>query len=343
MKNQKISVIMPAYNVEKYAAKAIESVQCQSYTNWELIIVDDGSIDNTLQIIKECAANDSRIIFTSQQNQGQAAARNVALDMAVGEFVMFLDSDDAFISPLVFENCIQSMNNNHELTVFNAMYCSQGSQSIFMSDCIYPKHSMEIVVPENKYCGSFSNVWSGCFRRDIIEKINCRFIVEHIPFEDWEFMVYYSTHCRRINYINKPWYAYNYNSAGSINTIGIKAFNIFEVYDSLRKKLIESELWEKYEEITTLKIMLYMQLFYYKMRETINDNKILNDYLLRAHGILQSIPEDIYKKNLALHKNQAFLVLLRKPNFKNNFGFEIKVKVIPRLKRLAFALSCSKI
>ena len=93
-----VSIIMPAYNAEKYIEEAIESVLKQTYRNWELIIVNDCSIDATEQIVKKYQEQDERIKFHSlTENHGVANARNTALQNAVGRYIAFLDSDDMWL------------------------------------------------------------------------------------------------------------------------------------------------------------------------------------------------------------------------------------------------------
>lgn len=89
-----VSVVMPAYNVGDYIEKSIQSVQAQTYTNWELIVVNDGSTDNTQDVVEKLAAKDSRIRLINQPNGGVSRARNKGLDLARGEYISFLDSDD---------------------------------------------------------------------------------------------------------------------------------------------------------------------------------------------------------------------------------------------------------
>lgn len=90
-----ISIIMPAYNAEKYIAESIKSVINQSYLNWELIIIDDGSKDSTVKIIKDMVQIDDRIIFLKNgKNIGVSATRNRGISKARGEWIAFLDSDD---------------------------------------------------------------------------------------------------------------------------------------------------------------------------------------------------------------------------------------------------------
>lgn len=91
----KFTIIMAAYNAEKYISQAIDSVLCQTYNNWELLIVDDGSVDETSSIIDVYAAKDNRITCIHQKNSGTAAAaRNTALEIATGNYCQMLDSDD---------------------------------------------------------------------------------------------------------------------------------------------------------------------------------------------------------------------------------------------------------
>ena len=94
MKNFAISIIIPVYNTEKYLRRCIESVLSQSFTDFELILVDDGSKDSSPQICDEYASQDKRVRVIHKVNGGVSAARNDGLDIAKGEYVTFIDSDD---------------------------------------------------------------------------------------------------------------------------------------------------------------------------------------------------------------------------------------------------------
>lgn len=117
----KISVITPAYNAEKYISQTIESVIGQTFTDWEMIIVDDASKDNTYNIACEFAELDKRIRVIKQPiNLGVAAARNIALDIATGEYIAFLDSDDLWM-PDKLKKQYNFMENN-KLALTYTMY-----------------------------------------------------------------------------------------------------------------------------------------------------------------------------------------------------------------------------
>ena len=108
-----VSIIMPAFNCEKFIDQSIESVINQSYQNWELLIVNDGSTDNTKDIVESYAKHDSRIsLINFEDNQGAAISRNVAVDQAKNRFLAFLDSDDVW-KPEKLEKQLKFMRINN--------------------------------------------------------------------------------------------------------------------------------------------------------------------------------------------------------------------------------------
>lgn len=103
---EKVSIITPVYNCEHYIEDTIKSVQEQTYTNWEMILVDDCSKDNSADIINKLAQNDQRIKYIKlAENSGAAIARNTALDKSTGRYIAYLDSDDLWL-PMKLERQI---------------------------------------------------------------------------------------------------------------------------------------------------------------------------------------------------------------------------------------------
>lgn len=114
----KVSVIIPAFNVEKYLGRALDSLLSQTYQNWEAIIVDDGSTDGTSCVARLYCQRDSRFRLVQQENQGQAVARNNALRIACGDYVMYLDPDD-MLHPQAMEICVKaSMRDGSDMVTF---------------------------------------------------------------------------------------------------------------------------------------------------------------------------------------------------------------------------------
>jgi len=129
MESKLVSVIMPAYNGEKYIENAVQSMLMQSYLNWELIVVDDGSTDNTAPIIK--AMTDVRIKYVYQENRGQASALNTGLMLAKGDYITTLDCDDWFTNESILAR-VQFLDHNPEFGVVygDGIYCNVNGEPI---------------------------------------------------------------------------------------------------------------------------------------------------------------------------------------------------------------------
>lgn len=171
MDKAKISVIIPVYKVEQYLRNCIESVINQTYTNWELIMVDDGSPDNCPKICDEYAKTDERIKVIHQKNSGQACARNAAIKMATGEYVLCLDGDDYYAGTDVLQSINQNTLDNPDVVIF-------GYKKLFESDGtfggeVFPSfktgEDIEIVLlsqlKDNSYGGQ---AWTKAVRRELL-------------------------------------------------------------------------------------------------------------------------------------------------------------------------------
>ncbi len=124
MNSSLVSIIMPAYNVEKYISDSISSVINQTYENWELLVIDDCSIDNTVKIINEFVKLDSRIkpIFNSINSGTPAKAKNKALPFSKGEYIAFLDSDDIWLKDKLTNQISLMQNNENYALVYTGGY-----------------------------------------------------------------------------------------------------------------------------------------------------------------------------------------------------------------------------
>ena len=122
--NLKISVIMPVYNVEKYLARAMDSIVLQTYKNLEIICVNDGSTDGSLKILQKYAKRDKRIRIISQKNQGLSVARNTGYDVATGDYVYFIDTDDYAALGLFekFANTVKKERRTIDIFMFNGLF-----------------------------------------------------------------------------------------------------------------------------------------------------------------------------------------------------------------------------
>ena len=130
MENNLISIIVPIYNSENYIKKCLDSILAQTYSNLEVILIDDGSTDNSYNICKDYQKKDNRIVLLQQKNAGVSRARNHGLEVAKGEYIGFVDSDD-YIEPEMYEILLNSIiESNSKIAICNYYYENEDSKEI---------------------------------------------------------------------------------------------------------------------------------------------------------------------------------------------------------------------
>lgn len=218
---EKISVIMPVYNVEKFIKQSIESVIKQTYTNLEIIIVDDGSTDSSGKICDKYSKKDNRIKVIHKENGGLSSARNVGLDNATGKYVMFIDSDDFFEnnSCEVLYNEIKSKNADYVIgNYIHTTYEGKKWDNPLFDLNIYNNFKLSITDYKKSFFVMNSVVWNKIFKREFIEQNKLRFVPGAFA-EDAIFSTYCYVHTDKAYYINNIVYNYRQNQANvSIST-----------------------------------------------------------------------------------------------------------------------------
>lgn len=213
--NQMISVIMPVYNVEKYLRKSIESVLNQTYQNFELLIVDDGSPDNSSEIIKEYIKKDSRIKLLSKSNGGLSDARNFGLQHAKGEYIYFFDSDD-YIEPNLLEKTVNvAIENNSDVVVFGYFvdYVDQqekAHQSILISNGngTYDSTTFNQININHNSLHMLGYAWNKLYNFQYIKEHNYTFIKGVSLVEDILFNEKILTNAKSITFLDDKLYHY---------------------------------------------------------------------------------------------------------------------------------------
>lgn len=164
----KVSVIIPAFNCEKYIGQTIESVLSQTYRDFELIVVDDGSTDNTKEVVKDYL-RDKRIKYIYQNNSGISAARNNGFAKSYGEYIAFLDSDDLWY-PNKLEEQVRLLDMNQDIGLTNCTvnYVDENSNVIGKEECKVIDDVTDLLFKGNPVTGSASAVM---LRRTCLEKV----------------------------------------------------------------------------------------------------------------------------------------------------------------------------
>lgn len=201
-----ISIIVPVYNVEKYLRKGIESILNQTYKNLEVIIIDDGSTDNSGIICDEYANADKRIHVIHQENKGVARARNAGLKLAGGKYIGFIDPDD-YIDEKMFEILYRNIKDKDSDIAICSIYRveTNGVQRLW-----YQKFDEEKIIEGEDVFKRFADdtfggmVWNKLFKRDIIR----HYFPDMRSGEDVCWLMKIFLDVQKISYINQPLYFY---------------------------------------------------------------------------------------------------------------------------------------
>lgn len=203
-----VSIIVPVYNAEQYIRRCLDSICQQTFTDFELILVDDGSTDGSGAICDEYAVKDSRICVIHKTNEGVSIARNAGLDKAHGEWIVFVDSDDYLLPDglsLLYEN----------VTLTSADCLLAGSRVIQnnrIRDFIKPTSQSSNNVLKNIYHNA---LWAYIFKSSIIQKNNIRFVPNLAYSEDQVFLCEFALNSKTITYIEDPVYVYRKNETSA--------------------------------------------------------------------------------------------------------------------------------
>lgn len=241
MSNPKVSIIIPIYNTAERLPGCLDSVLNQTYRNLEIILVDDGSTDDSPAIIQTYAQKDSRIKVITQKNQGQSAARNRGLKQATGDFISFLDSDDAIKSNFIQKLLAPYAKNPQTiLTVcgITRKFLKTGqTERLYLSPSRPPQKSdtrksyiLRLLTTDGRLYSSVNKL----YRADIAQKLK---FDESLNFaEDTKFVLDYLQHADgQISFILEPLYIYNFGTKTStINQSAINWSNWLISYRNLK-------------------------------------------------------------------------------------------------------------
>ena len=248
----KISVIIPVYNTEKYLEQCLSSIISQTYKNLEIICVNDGSVDNSLDILEKFKLLDDRITVITQDNQGQSAARNKGLELATGDWITFVDSDD-WVSVDCYEEFSKAADSkDFEIFMFNGASFKENENNpkdVALSDFFFiedwNKKSGELCTfkdCKNPFEGNLS-VYNKIYRRSFIENLNLKF-EKFSLMEDELYWIEAFLGAKAVYLCDKIMYFYRQQKASTIHNLDKNVFDIFPVLDKIKQKLIEYDYYD---------------------------------------------------------------------------------------------------
>lgn len=258
----KVSVIIAAYNIEKYIEKCLESVVNQTLGEIEIIVINDGSTDRTLEIIKSMAIKEDRILIIDKENQGSIEARKDGIETARGEYILFVDGDD-WIEIDTLELLYNKANEkSYDIVLYNA-FCSYDNRREKLSMYNMEKDIMENPL-RNVLIGNIApNMWSKFIRRDFIIKNKIKFPSDISFGEDLATVTNYFMHNPTIGTLEKNLYNYYQREDSITKKVSPKILEVDKALDFIEEQLKKKNLYELYRkefEYTTFKHLFYCRI-----------------------------------------------------------------------------------
>lgn len=333
----KISVIIPVYGVEKYIRQCLDSVINQTYKNLEIIIVNDGTKDNSMKIVEEYL-DDERIKVINKENGGLSSARNRGMEEATGEYISFVDSDDWLDLKMYEELCSQI--NNENILIYRFFNYDDKKNKILKEKKLdsYFKNNLT----ENKYIYAKLpySCWSKLYRREYLEKNKFKFL--EILYEDvfWNLQTIFLT--KKIKFINKKYYFYRVNRDNSIMKMNKEAKEIKNIefqkkqekayktiYANIAKFIkLEKEKLSKGESLYLLLELKYWQIYTEGKISIVNINKDIKE----KNNFSKIEREVLYKRFKEIIQNND-LKKIEGLNIFDIFYWQNKIFTLKFLKR----------
>lgn len=218
MENQLISIIVPVYNVEEYLKQCLDSILEQTYHNWELILVNDGTTDSSGQICQEYAEKDARIRYFEKENGGLSDARNYGIEQAQGEYLTFVDSDDFLDASHLSILYNALVNNDADISIANYTNYQTSTATFYLHtfgdyyEKIYTSEELidDLSILERNDL-SFSTIWGSLYKKSVFSFLR---FPKGVIGEDVALIYKIYTQVDKIVYVHKDTYIYRENDSG---------------------------------------------------------------------------------------------------------------------------------
>ena len=236
-----ISVVIPVYNVEKYLSKCVDSVLSQSFTDYEILLIDDGSTDNSGKLCDNYAEKYSCISVIHQENKGLGGARNTGIDHACGDYILFLDSDDTIDSQLLQICYEKAQKYSCDMVLFDSIAVYEDETFGVIYSCKPVPSDMPLSKNDLKSMVFLSGAWNRMFKSSLFKDLNIYF-PERLWYEDLHTMPKFIPHIESVYYYSeKPLHYYLQRSSSIMHTPD------FNRIVNERIKAVE-EIWEYYAQ-----------------------------------------------------------------------------------------------
>ena len=319
MKKEKVSIIVPIYNVEKYLEKCLKTILNQTYENLEIILVDDGSTDKSSIICDEYCEKDKRIKVIHKKNEGVSSARNKGIKESTGKYVVFIDSDDYVVNNYIEILYKYMIDNNVDLVISNAIDVNEEGVILKLKETndlfMNKEECLKGLLSEDNF---YHTCWGNMYRKDLLEKI--RFNCEYRMSEDLDFLYRYIKHIRSAYFLSKNMYYYLKREGSETNSIySEKWTDELKICNFIISEIVELENdLHKYAKRKYIRLNINQA---YKF--TLNKNQIKN-----FKNNIKLYKNDIFNSKVFDNKEKLKIILFLKSYYLFKLASNIKNKII---------------
>lgn len=302
----KVSVVIAAYNIEKYIERCINSILNQSLNDIEIIIVNDGSTDGTLKLVKEFSKNDSRVIVIDKENSGTIEARKVGFYRAKGKYILFVDGDDWIEKGTLEKLYFKAENEECDIIMFNAFWSYDDKKE---AKSMISKENKDDLLKGILLTKVVPSMWGKFIRRKFIIENNIEFPNNMTYAEDLATVSAWFMNNPKVSFLEENLYNY-YQREGSITKVETdKILEVDKARQFIKEQLEKKQMYKKYKD--EFNYMEYKQIYIYRFL----GNNIF-------HLNRKEVYRDFKSKDIDIRKNRYI-----KDEFSNySKSFKLRVK-----------------
>lgn len=344
-----VSVVIPVYNVEKYLEESLNSVLNQTFNDLEVICVDDGSTDTSLEILNYFKNRDSRVKVITQENRGNGGARNTGLKHVAGDYVYFMDADDTLLEDAIEKMYKNAIYNGSDLVMFKIGWLKEGKPidydtQLWPFDKLFKDedfNNFTFTYKDIKYyvmnSGSFA-IWAKFYKKEFLDKYSDYFIFpENTAFADVKFHVSSLILASKISFADYFLYNYRLFTPNSVTMTKSNRSDIFDIVNGVEEFLIDSEHFNEFKnEFAQFKI--YQLLHYMSSANSFEYYENVKKEFLKININELSIPQEYKGRYMLLINSKNYLdylhdVIIFNEAKNNKYHIINNTKEISRLKK----------
>lgn len=238
----KVSIIIPVYNSAKYLGQSLDSVVSQSFKDLEIVCINDGSTDDSLNILQTYEKQDSRIKIVNQQNGGGSAARNAGIEHATGDYVMFLDSDDMYVRDIVSSAYERAIHTNADIVLYNFARFVGKPTFLSVKNKITPGYDIDYFTKDNyssKLFNDFATItWNKLIKKSVLTDNKIYFDTQLSHNHDVDFSIRLMLAADSYSWIEHIGYYYRANDQGLTATKRDDPTNVLKILIKLNELVV---------------------------------------------------------------------------------------------------------